>query len=67
VKEFLSHRGFDFEEKDIRADHDALRELVGALDSRVTPTLVVDGRIMKGFLPQELEEWLSGAEAGPGK
>jgi glutaredoxin len=58
VKEFLSRRGYEFEEKDIRQDPGAVRELVDVLQSRVTPTLVVEGKVMLGFDPQVLESWL---------
>ncbi len=58
AKEFLSSRGIAFEEKDIRADPEALRELVEHLQSRATPTLVVNGKVVVGFDPDEYDEAL---------
>ena len=40
-------------EKNIRQDPQALRELVEELNSRATPTLEVDGRVVVGFDPGE--------------
>jgi len=55
AKEFLSSRQVEFEEKNIRADPGAMRELVEDLKSRSTPTLVVDGQLVIGFDPVEYE------------
>lgn len=48
-------RGIAFEEKDIRADPEALRELVEDVRSSVTPTLVVGDKVVMGFDPAEYE------------
>ena len=55
AKEFLSSRQVEFEEKNIRADSGAMRELVEDLSSRSTPTLVVDGKVVIGFDPAEYD------------
>ena len=55
AKEYLSSRQVEFEEKDIRTDPVALRELVEDLGSRSTPTLVVDGQVVIGFDPAEYD------------
>ena len=55
AKEFLSSRQAEFEERDIRSDPNALRELVEGLNSRSTPTLVVDGHVVIGFDPAEYD------------
>ena len=57
-KGFLKNRGVEFEYRDVQADPEALRELV-ALQSRSTPTVVVDGEVMIGFDPERLEAMLS--------
>jgi arsenate reductase-like glutaredoxin family protein len=36
-----------------------VRELVETYKSRSTPTIVVDGKVMIGFNPMQLEEWLA--------
>jgi glutaredoxin len=53
AKEFLSSRGVEYEEKNIRQDPDALRHLVEGLRSTSTPTLVVGERVLIGFDPVE--------------
>lgn len=55
AKEFLSSRQVEFEEKNIRTDPGALRELVEVLGSRSTPTLVVEGEVVIGFDPAEYD------------
>jgi glutaredoxin len=47
----------EFEYKDVQADPAALRELV-ALNSRSTPTIVVDEEVMIGFDPDRLDQML---------
>jgi glutaredoxin len=49
AKKFLISRGIPFEERDIRTNPDFLRILTEELDSRTTPTLVLDDRIIVGF------------------
>jgi glutaredoxin-like YruB-family protein len=57
AKRFLSNLGVAFEYRDVQADPVALSELV-ALQSRSTPTIVVDEEVMIGFDPERLEEML---------
>ena len=59
--EYLSRKGVPFVAKDVRADGEAMRELVEDLDSRSTPTIVVDGRIMIGFEKGKLDAMLAAA------
>ncbi|MFT4111548.1 glutaredoxin family protein [Silvibacterium sp.] len=60
AKQFLKSRGVAFEYKDVQADPEAMRELL-EMNSRSTPTLVVDGEVMIGFDPDRLETMLSAA------
>ena len=39
-------------------DADALEELVEVHRSRMTPTLVIGGRVVMGFDPQQIDELL---------
>ena len=55
AKEFLSSRQVEFEEKNIRTDPCALRELVEVLGSRSTPPLGVEGEVVIGFDPAEYD------------
>jgi glutaredoxin len=55
AKRFLISHGIPFEERDIRTNPDYLRILTEELDSRVTPTLVIAGKIIVGFDQAEYE------------
>lgn len=48
-----------YEDKDIRADYQALFELIEEFGSRQTPTLVVGERVIPGFRPEEYEAALA--------
>jgi len=48
-----------FTEKNVRADQDAVRELVENLRSNATPTAKVGDRILIGFDAQAYEEALA--------
>jgi glutaredoxin len=54
VTEYLSAKGIDFEEIDIRRDPDAIREL-SALGIMATPALVMGAKILVGFDPAEID------------
>jgi glutaredoxin len=46
--EYLSRKGVAFAEKDVRADREALKELL-ELGYATTPVIVVDGQAIVGF------------------
>ncbi|CAN5659794.1 MAG: glutaredoxin family protein [Actinomycetota bacterium] len=46
--EFLSQKGVEFTEKNIRTDLDAMQEMV-KMGSQATPTTVIDGETIIGF------------------
>lgn len=50
-----------FEDRNIRADREYVRELVGTYQSRATPTLVVNDRVVIGFDPAQYEAALRAA------
>jgi glutaredoxin-like YruB-family protein len=54
AKQFLTARNIPFEYKDVKGNPEALRELV-RLNSRSTPTIVVDDQVFIGFDPDRLE------------
>ena len=58
AKSYMKAKKIAFIYKDIQADPVALQELL-ALNSRSTPTLVVDGEVMIGFDPDRLEAMLA--------
>jgi glutaredoxin len=55
--EYLSRHGVQFTERDIRADREALTELL-ELGSRGTPTTLVDDEMVIGFDRQRLDRLL---------
>jgi len=61
AKEFLSQRGFVFEEKDITEDPSAVEELE-RLGAMTTPVIVIDGEVVIGFNRKRLESCLLDGE-----
>lgn len=59
VKAFLEVKGVAFEERDVRTDPNAVRELVEKYRSNSTPTVIVGDEVMIGFDPERLEKMLS--------
>jgi glutaredoxin len=57
AKHFFTSREIPFEYKDVAADPQALQELM-ELNSRSTPTIVVDNEVMIGFDLDRLEQLL---------
>jgi len=57
VKEFLSHRGVEFIERDVSQDKDAMKALE-ELGIMTTPVTVIDGEIVIGFGRPKLEQLL---------
>ncbi len=53
-KEFLSERGVEFTEKNIQEDQQAFLELV-ELGYQTTPLTTIDGEVVVGFDPQDLQ------------
>jgi len=58
VKLFLEEKGVAYEERDVAADPDAVRELTEKYHSHSTPTLVIGEEVMIGFNPERLDEIL---------
>ena len=56
-KEFLSHKGIPFTDKNIREDATALAELQ-RLGYRATPVTIIDGEVVVGFDRGKLERLL---------
>ena len=55
--EFLSQRGVEFTEKNIRTDLDAMQDMV-RMGSQATPTTVIDGEVIIGFDQRQISEKL---------
>jgi len=56
-KEFLSQKGIDFVDKNVREDEQALKELLG-MGYQSTPVTLVDGEAVIGFDQARIEELL---------
>jgi glutaredoxin-like YruB-family protein len=59
VKVYLADKGLDFEERDVTADQEAVRDLLETYQSRSTPTIVIGENVMIGFDPEELDQILA--------
>ena len=57
VKEFLSHRGVEFIERDVSQDKDAMKALEG-MGIMTTPVTVIDGEVVIGFDRPKLAQLL---------
>jgi glutaredoxin len=55
--EFLSQKGVEFTEKNIRTDLDAMQEMV-KMGSQATPTTVIDGETIIGFDREKISDKL---------
>ncbi len=51
-------KGVAFQEFDVTQDSDALEDLIEVHRSRITPTIVIDGRVIIGFDREELDKLL---------
>jgi glutaredoxin 3 len=56
AKEYLSHKGIEFQERDIAQDPGALADLK-KLDCMTTPVIVVDGAVIVGFDSATIDEY----------
>ena len=59
AKEYLSHKGIQFQEKDIAQDPSALADLK-KLGYMTTPVLVIDGSVIVGFDADKIDQALKG-------
>ncbi len=59
AKELLSRKGIAFEEKNIGENAQAMKELTEEYNSRSTPTILVDDKVIIGFDKEELERILA--------
>ena len=56
-KEFLSQKGIEFVDKDVRADQQALKELID-MGYQSTPVTIIDGEAVVGFDQNKIEQLL---------
>ena len=58
AKEYLSHKGITFQEKDIAQDPGALADLK-KIGYMTTPVIVIDGSVIVGFDVEKIDRALS--------
>ena len=58
VKNFLTERGVDFEERSIDSGSAAARELTQKYRSQSTPTVVIGDQVLIGYDPERLVQLL---------
>jgi len=57
VKVYLSRKGLEFTELNVSLDEDAKRNLI-QLGYRTTPVTVIDGNVIVGYKPPQMEQAL---------
>ena len=60
MTEYLSEKGVNFEEINIRTTPEAIDELV-RLGVKATPALMIGDKVLVGFDPDEIDRAISGA------
>ena len=63
MKEFLSQRGIPFDEIDVSRDAAAAQDLARRTGRLAVPVTDIDGNLVVGFDPQQLEHFLSQAKS----
>ncbi|MCI0356157.1 MAG: glutaredoxin family protein [Acidobacteria bacterium] len=58
MKSYLSERGIEFEDRDIRAHPQYVQDLVDQYNSRATPTVVIGEQVIIGLDPERIEQAL---------
>jgi glutaredoxin len=58
AEDFLKGRGYQYEQIDVERDRAAFEEMFKLSGQRLTPTLVVGGKVLPDFGPEELDLFL---------
>jgi len=64
VKEFLSQRGIDFQERDVSRDPSYAQELMNSTGQMGVPVTIIDGQVVVGFDRGRLEQLIIETHAG---
>jgi glutaredoxin 3 len=62
VKDYLKGKGYDFTEKDISVDQDALRFVLEKIGQAVTPIVTIGDRIIIGFDRPKIDDALTASQ-----
>jgi glutaredoxin 3 len=63
VKEFLSQKGIDFEERDVSRNPSYARELVSSTGQMGVPVTIIDGQVVVGFDRVRLQQLINKVQA----
>ncbi len=58
TKEFLKEKGIEFEEKNVEVDLQAREEMIQKSGQLGVPVIDIEGKIIIGYSPEEIEEAL---------
>jgi len=59
TKEYLSQKGISFEERNVAADREALKEMVAKSKQMSVPVITIDDEVVAGFNQARLDELLA--------
>jgi S1-C subfamily serine protease len=59
VKEFLSQKGFQYEERDVSSSPTYAQEMIDRTGQRGVPVIIINGQVIVGFDRAKLEQALS--------
>ena len=60
AKEYLSQKGFSYEDHDVAADRDKAKEMIEKTQQMSVPAIIIDGKdIVIGFNQSKLDELLA--------
>jgi len=65
ARQYLSKRGYAFQEIDVEADKAAYAEMIRTSGQAYTPTLAADDKLLADFGPDELQAFLQKHEIKP--
>jgi glutaredoxin len=58
AEDYLKKHGYKYEQIDVERSRAAFDEMIQLSGQRLTPTLVVDGKVLPDFGPEELDVFL---------
>lgn len=62
VKQYLEGKGYEYREKDISVDREALSFVLDKVGQAVTPIITIDDKIVVGFDRPKIDEALAGRQ-----
>lgn len=60
MREFLSQKNVEFEDRNIRHDPQAKQEVIDMFGAEVVPLTIINGQMVVGFDQEKLEALLAG-------